>query len=97
MKRNREWLRRLPASWYGWTGLMFLLMGLMTLIGGVLGFMVYPVAGSLLRMDLTVAEMAAHGFYDGAFLTFIWAPGASFIAVVIAAYEKRRTFPPQGG
>lgn len=97
MTARSQWLKHLPSRWYGWTCLTLLLIFLMTLLGGLLGALLFPLAGSLLRMDLTLLEMARNGFRDGAFLAFIWAPGASFIVVVMAAYEKRRAFSGDRG
>jgi len=91
MRRDRQWLAHVPGHWPGWVFMGLILMGLMTLAGGLLGSVLFPVVGSLLGMDLTLPEMAGNGFRDGAFYAFIWAPGASFVAVVMAVHEKRKS------
>jgi hypothetical protein len=68
----------------GW----FLLVAGITLAGGCLGALLFPLAGMCLRMDLSVAEMSLNGFKDGAFLAFIWAPGVGLVACLMIRHRK---------
>lgn len=60
------------------------------LAGGLLGTLLFPVFGTLLGMDLSIGEMARHGFHDGAFYLTIWAPGGCFILCAMWAHRRRQ-------
>ncbi len=57
----------------------------MTIAGAVTGAMAFPVGGWVFGYELGIDVMAWNGIKDGAFLTFIWAPGASFVVCLILA------------
>ena len=72
---------RVIAIWHG-------RVLLIVLCGALLGSVLFPVAGLLLRMELTVAEMILNGVKDGGFYALIWAPGVAFIWGVTEAHRK---------
>lgn len=59
--------------------------------GALAGGLLFPVAGSLLGMDLPLAEMLRNGLFDGGFLALIWAPGASFVICLMLAHRQYST------
>jgi len=56
--------------------------------GALIGAILFPLAGVLLGMDYTLAEMALNGIKDGGFYGLIWAPGAAFIWGVVEAHHN---------
>lgn len=88
-EQKRLLAARLPGSLPGWIGLGLVLTLAITLTGGLLGSLLFPLVGSFLGMNLAVWEMARYGFFDGAFLALIWAPGASIVAGFMGAHWKR--------
>lgn len=95
MKRqgiNPERIRQLlPSGWAGWCAGWFLLLGVIVAAGAMAGSVLYPLVGSLLRMDLSVPDMFLNGVFDGGFYALIWAPGISFVACLMGAHWKRRS------
>ncbi len=67
------------GRWLGWVGLA-------VAAGGVLGALVFYLAGICFTFDRTLAELVKQGVRDGAFYFLVWAPGG---AAVICLMEAR--------
>lgn len=86
----------LPSGWLGWSVGWLLLAAVIISTGALLGSLLYPIAGTLLGMDLSLREMWLNGVFDGGFYALIWAPGVSFVACLMAANWKRRNSDQEG-
>lgn len=71
-------------------GLFVLIVCAITLAGALCGAALFLAVGKLFAMDYGTGELLRNGFYDGGFLALIWAPGISFVALVIRSYRKRK-------
>ena len=80
-----------------WIPVWFLLTISICIAGAIGGGMLFPVAGSLLRMDLTVRQMFLNGLFDGGFLALIWAPGGSIVICFLLAFGKGINSASSGG
>ena len=72
--------------WFSWW--LFMVVGI-CLQGGLSGALLFPLVGSLLGVDYSLAEMSISGLKDGAFLALIWAPGTAFVVCLMRAHGKR--------
>ena len=61
-----------------------------TLAGALVGALLFIVVGTLFGMDLTPAQLIRNGLFDGGFFALIWAPGISFVTLIIQAHKRRR-------
>ena len=55
--------------------------------GALVGAVLYPVAGTLLGMDLPPARMLVNGLKDGGFYALIWAPGLALVICIMRAHK----------
>lgn len=83
----RFWARRVA-------GFFVTVIGLCAL-GGLLGALVFPVAGSLGGSQLTRAELILSGAKSGAFIFMVWSPGAALVREFVrGARERARADSP---
>lgn len=65
-----------------------LLVSLICFAGALAGLVLFPVGGHLLGMELSTAEMARNGAFDGGFLALIWAPGLGLVICIMWARDR---------
>ncbi|NDV63066.1 hypothetical protein G0Q06_11430 [Puniceicoccales bacterium CK1056] len=66
-----------------------LLTAAITLAGALCGAVLFVLVGMLWNMDFTLGELIRNGLFDGGFLALIWAPGISFVALVVQAHKRK--------
>lgn len=59
------------------------------LAGALLGAILFFSVGKLFGMDYSTNELLQNGLFDGGFYALIWAPGLSFVALVMRAHKQR--------
>ena len=65
-------------------------------LGALLGALLFPLAGLLLGMDLTISQMIVNGARDGGFYFCMWGPGLAFLYTVMQVHDDwtgRTTIP----
>jgi len=72
-----------------WIVFWVLIVAGMCLQGALVGAILFPLAGSLLGMEMSLTEMAHNGIKEGAFLAFIWAPGTATMACFMRIHSQR--------
>ena len=80
-----------------WFSLWLLIVAGMCLQGALVGGVLFPLAGSLLGMDLGLREMVLNGIKDGAFLALIWAPGTGIIVCFMRSHYAGGNSAINGG
>lgn len=72
---------------------------LITLGGGLVGAIVFPIVGLLAGYEATVPAMIWSGAWQIAFLTFIWAFGGAIVMAFNHAHRRRSAAgpPPEAG
>lgn len=81
-ERAKFWLQRIG-------GFFFTILGLCAL-GGLLGALVFPLAGHLGGSQKTHAELVVKGAKSGGFIFMVWAPGAALVREFIRGAKARR-------
>lgn len=81
--RNRFWLRR--------TGGFFLTIMELCAIGGLLGGLVFPLAGRFGGSQKTLHELIVAGVKSGAFIFMVWAPGAALVREFVRGAKERKS------
>jgi hypothetical protein len=66
-----------------------------TLAGALIGAVLFLCVGKLFGMDFTTTELIQNGLFDGGFLALIWAPGVSFVTILIQANRRKRKSAPE--
>lgn len=56
--------------------------------GALLGSLIFPLVGTLLRMNLTTSQMILNGARDGGFYFFMWGFGAALIYTVMQIRDR---------
>lgn len=75
---------RWPLYFLQWT------LGI-TLLGAIMGAVVFPVVGVIWETGYTPLQLALNGVKILSFFFGIWAPGIGLVLTVKAAYEARQT------
>ena len=83
--RARFWAARVA-------GFFLTVLGLCAL-GGLLGGIVFPLAGRLAGAHSSREEMIVAGVKSGAFIFMVWAPGVALVREFIRGAKARRTPP----
>ena len=81
-ERARFWLQRTA-------GFFLTILGLCAL-GGLLGALLFPLAGHLGGSRTTHAELVVAGVKSGAFIFMVWAPGAALVREFMRGAKARR-------
>ena len=84
-----------PRFYAYWVVRFFLYLFLITLTGGILGSVLFPLVGTLLGMDYPLWVMIRRGFLDLAFYFFIWAPAISLVICIMQARKVWLAHPRQ--
>lgn len=74
-------------------GFFLTVLGLCAL-GGLLGGLVFPLAGRLGGSSLSRAELVVAGVKSGAFIFMVWAPGAALVREFMRGARARRSTHP---
>lgn len=83
--RAKFWLHRIG-------GFFLTVLGLCAL-GGLLGAVVFPLAGRWGGSTKTHAELVVFGAKSGAFYFMVWAPGAALVREFMRGAQARRNGP----
>ena len=80
-ERTKFWLNRVG-------GFVLTVVGLCAL-GGLLGALVFPLAGHFGGSQKTQAELVVAGAKSGGFIFMVWAPGAALVREFIRGAKER--------
>ena len=75
-------------------GFFLTVLGLCAL-GGLLGGIVFPLAGRLAGAHSSHESMVVAGVKSGAFIFMVWAPGVALVREFIRGAKARRCSPTQ--
>ncbi|MCF3649763.1 hypothetical protein [Synoicihabitans lomoniglobus] len=74
-----------------WLGYFIIWTLGITVVGAVLGSVVFPVAGLFFETERSASEMSVFGIKTLGFYFGIWAPGTALVLTVKKAYEANKT------
>lgn len=84
-ERTKFWLHR--------TGGFFLTVLGLCALGGLLGAVIFPLAGSWAGSTKTHAELVVIGAKSGSFIFMVWAPGAALVREFMRGAKARDNAP----
>lgn len=61
------------------------------LVGAIVGAILYPLVGSLLRFNYSLMFMTQKGMADLSFFALVWAPGGAIVLCFIKAHRKKES------
>lgn len=88
-ERTKFWLHRIA-------GFSLTVLGLCAL-GGLLGGLVFPVAGRWGGSQKSTAELVVVGVKSGSFIFMVWAPGAALVREFIRGSKAKRAAAESAG
>ena len=72
-----------------WMALFFGYMLSIIFMGTVLGAILYPLVGSLLRFNYSLISMTQKGMADLSFFALFWAPGGAIVLCFVKVHRKK--------
>ena len=81
--RAKFWSRR--------AGGFFLTILALCALGGLLGELIFPLAGRCGGSEKTYAELVVAGVKSGAFICMVWAPGVALVREFMRGAKERKS------
>ena len=74
-----------------WMSLFLGYMLSIILVGTIVGAILYPLVGSLLRFNHSLIFMTQKGMAELSLFALVWAPGGAIVFCFIKAHRKKRS------
>lgn len=78
-------VKQVMQSAYAWLLFWHVCVMAIVAVGAFIGGLLFPLVGSLARLDYSLWVMIRRGLLDGGFYALVWGPGIGFVVCAIRA------------